>query len=279
MTMTDQANSDRGSFIWYELMTTDADAATRFYGDVVGWTIGAPSPDSAFDYRMIERGDGGHNGGVLALTEEMSANGAKPVWVGYVCTPDIDAALAEATGRGATVMTDRVLEGVGRMAFLTDPQGALIYLMAPTPPAGDPEAKSDVFSVDQPQHMRWNELTVPDDEAAVSFYTSLFGWTQERAMPMGELGDYRFITVGVKGQQDVSIVLHKPFEGYEEASSSVHGLLFHCDNCCDFVERLKSSGVEFTLEPEEQPWGVQAVFQDPYENSHVLLEPSPMEFG
>ena len=59
----------------------------------------------------------------------------------------------------------------------------------------------------------------------------------------------------------------------------MHSLLFHCDNCRDFVERLKSSGLEFTLEPEEQPWGVQAVFQDLYGNSHVLLEPSPMAAG
>jgi uncharacterized protein len=32
-----------GSFIWYELMSTDPDAATRFYGAVVGWTV-PPSP-------------------------------------------------------------------------------------------------------------------------------------------------------------------------------------------------------------------------------------------
>ena len=28
-----------GSFIWYELMTTDANAAAKFYGSVVGWKI------------------------------------------------------------------------------------------------------------------------------------------------------------------------------------------------------------------------------------------------
>ena len=27
----------RGSFFWYDLMTTDVDAAQKFYGDVVGW--------------------------------------------------------------------------------------------------------------------------------------------------------------------------------------------------------------------------------------------------
>ena len=28
-----------GGFIWYELMTTDPEAATKFYGEVVGWKI------------------------------------------------------------------------------------------------------------------------------------------------------------------------------------------------------------------------------------------------
>ena len=77
----------------------------------------------------------------------------------------------------------------------------------------------------------------------------------------------------------MSIVLHKPFEGYPEARSNVHGLLFHCDDCRAFAEDLRSRGVQITLEPEEQPWGVQSVFLDLYGNSHVLLEPSPMALG
>ena len=32
----------RGNFIWYDLMTTDVDAAQKFYGDVVGWGGRAP---------------------------------------------------------------------------------------------------------------------------------------------------------------------------------------------------------------------------------------------
>ena len=120
-------------------------------------------------------------------------------------------------------------------------------------------------------------LLVKDYDEAIRWYTEKLGLELRMDGSMG--GEYRFVTVGVKGQQDVSIVLHKLSEGYPEARSNVHGLLFHCDNCRDFVERLKSSGVEFTLEPEEQPWGVQAVFQDLYGNSHVLLEPSPVALG
>jgi predicted enzyme related to lactoylglutathione lyase len=60
-----------GSFIWYELMTPDPDAATRFYGAVVGWKISAaaPMPDGK-DYRGIQRSDGGAAGGVLKLSAD-----------------------------------------------------------------------------------------------------------------------------------------------------------------------------------------------------------------
>ena len=85
------------------------------------------------------------------------------------------------------------MEGVGRMAMVADPWGALFYIMTPTPPADQPDATSDVFSVDQPQHVRWNDLASSDQDGAIAFYTKHFGWTQQGAMPMGEMGDYKFI--------------------------------------------------------------------------------------
>jgi predicted enzyme related to lactoylglutathione lyase len=59
--------------------------------------------------------------------------------------------------------------------------------------------ESDVFSVDQPQRVRWNELSTSDPDAAVAFYKKHFGWSQEGEMPMGELGAYRFIQRGDVG--------------------------------------------------------------------------------
>src|SRR3546814_16421206 len=54
----------KGSFIWYELITSDPDGAARCYGAVVGWTIAAHSDPAAsgVDYRMFGRSDGGQSG-------------------------------------------------------------------------------------------------------------------------------------------------------------------------------------------------------------------------
>src|SRR3546814_13856495 len=119
-------------------MTSDPDGAARFYGAVVGWTIAAHSDPAAsgVDYRMIARSDGGNAGGVLALNADMLAGGARPAWMGYLYTPDVDATIAaiEADG-GAVPMTATDLP-VGSLAVPSDPQGAGIYGHKPRHPAG-----------------------------------------------------------------------------------------------------------------------------------------------
>ena len=189
----ESTSSDKGQFIWYELITPDVDAAKAFYDSVVGWNIDSQS-NFPNGYRMIGRSDGKSAGGVLPLTQEMQQHGARPVWLSYIYVDDVDDAVRsiEQAG-GKTFMPPFDIPGVGRVAMVADPQGAPFYVMKPIPPEGQPDAKSDVFSVDQPQRVRWNELSTSDQDGAIRFYTSQFGWTQEGGMPMGEMGEYKFI--------------------------------------------------------------------------------------
>jgi predicted enzyme related to lactoylglutathione lyase len=205
--LQEKAGEPRGDFIWYELMTPDADGAKAFYDAVVGWNIGEGAPEFQ-GYRMIGRSDGGFAGGILPLNDEMQQHGARPMWLGYILVPDVDAALEAIEKRGGrTQMPATDIPNVGRIAMVTDPQGAAFYIMKPLPPAGDPNAKSDVFSPTEAQRIRWNELSTTDPEAAIAFYREQFGWDQEGAMPMGEMGDYRFIQAnGV----NVGAVMRKP---------------------------------------------------------------------
>ncbi|WP_370309994.1 VOC family protein [Sphingobium abikonense] len=199
---------DTGAFIWYELMTPDPDAAKTFYDAVIGWDIAAREESgSEMDYRMIRRSDGGHAGGVLALSRAMQDGGARPAWYGYVCVPDVNAAKSAFEAAGGTVHFDQTIEGVGRMALVADGQGAPLYVMTPTPPFDDPNAKSDVFDYRKPQHVRWNELSTADQDEAIAFYTGLFGWRQDGAMPMPGLGDYKFL---YRGEDLIGAIVQKP---------------------------------------------------------------------
>lgn len=183
----------QGSHIWYELMTSDPDGAKRFYEAVIpGLEVGDRLPGDQ-DYRIVNRSDGGSLGGVLGLTDEMRSHGAKPIWMGYVGADDVDATVRDIGAKGGKVLMPAFDIPQGRIAMVADPQGNPFYIMKPIPPAGREDEQSDVFSPTEEQRVAWNELTTADPVAARAFYGELFGWTSEEFMPMGELGEYRFL--------------------------------------------------------------------------------------
>jgi hypothetical protein len=189
---TTETRDDQGDFIWYELMTPDAEGAKAFYDAVVGWNIGEGVAEYN-GYRMIGRSDGGNAGGVLPLSAEMQQHGARPTWLGYIHVQDVDRKVAdiEAAG-GKALMPATDIPNVGRIAMVADAQGAPFYVMKPIPPANDPHGKSDVFSETAQQRVGWNELSTSDPAAARRFYGDQFGWNSEEFMSMGEMGEYRF---------------------------------------------------------------------------------------
>jgi len=182
-----------GDFIWYELLTSDADAAQAFYGSVLEWTI-ADSGMPSMDYRIINAGENSV-GGLMAITAEMAANGARPAWVSYIAVNDVDDCVTSVEhGGGKTLMPAMDIPNVGRIAMVTDPQGAPFYVMKPASTDGE----SLAFSYDKPRigHCAWNELVTSDQAAAWHFYGMRFGWVKDGAMDMGPMGQYEFIRHG-----------------------------------------------------------------------------------
>ena len=181
----------QGSWIWYELVTPDPAAAKAFYEPVVGWTLQAGTAETG-GYGFIISPDGAMSGGVLPLTAEMQAGGARPGWLGYIGVDDCDAAVAEIeTAGGRCLMPPRDIAMAGRIALIADPGGALFYVMTPSPPPGG--GVSTAFSPELPGHCGWNELHAADAAKAIAFYTDRFAWTLGGAMDMGEHGTYQFI--------------------------------------------------------------------------------------
>ena len=191
----DNGRTPHGDFIWYELMTPDADGAKAFYDAVVGWDIGRSRRASINGYRMIGRSDGGIAGGVLPLTDEMQQHGARPTWLGYISVDDVDAAVAaiEQAG-GKTLMPPFDIPNVGRIAMVADPQGAPFYVMKPIPPAGRANAAKRRLLADQPSSASAGTSCRPAIRPRRATSTaSQFGWDSDEFMDMGEMGEYRFI--------------------------------------------------------------------------------------
>jgi hypothetical protein len=175
----------QGRFVWYELMTTDTKAAEAFYGRVVGWSA-EPFPGSEMGYTIWKAGEKGI-GGLMAQPADAKAAGAPPSWLIYVGVNDADATAAKTRSLGGKVVVPPTdIPKVGRFSVLADPQGAHIAILqpdgpSPTGPETDP----------LPLEVSWRELATTDIDAALAFYTALFGWEKIKDNDMGPLGIYR----------------------------------------------------------------------------------------
>lgn len=240
-----------GSFIWYELMTTDATAAAKFYGAVVGWNIpkqADPQGPPGRDYRMISRSDGGSAGGVLQLNKEMLSNGANPVWLGYLQVNDVDATLKAILADGGTVHLPKMTLPVGTIAMVSDPMDTPFYVMSPIPPPGKPDAVSDVFHPAATQRVRWNELASPDLARAKAFYAKHFGFEFNEVLPMGPMGDYCFID---HGGRRLGAIMQKP------ADNPISSWMFYfgVPSVAAAKRAIEEGGGSILLAPHEVPGG------------------------
>jgi len=187
-----------GDFVWYELLTPDADAAQRFYGEVVGWQI-ARGDLSGLDYRVLSaqaaESDASHQiGGIMPLTPAMIDGGARAIWLGYIEVDDVDQAVTRLQNAGGRVlMAAADLPGVGRIALVADPQGALFYLMHSLDAQ---DSLAFAHDLPRPGHCAWNELTTPDAKASLAFYNAQFGWVKDGQMDQGPNGTYEFLRHG-----------------------------------------------------------------------------------
>ena len=128
------------------------------------------------------------------------------------------------------------------------------------------------------------QVWVRDQEEALAFWTEKVGFELREDVTMPELGDFRWLSVGVPGQDDVAIVL-MAIPGppvFEEqtrtqiqsllAKGASGGLFFAVDDCRKSYEQLKARGVEFAQEPTEQPYGIDAGFRDPSGNHFRMAQ-------
>lgn len=244
--------SAQGSFIWYELITPDPEAAKVFYDAVVGWEVEPPTEDG-HDYRHIRTAGGDHVGGVIGLTDEMRQHGVRPIWLGYVAVEDVDESVAAMERDGAQVWKAAWdIPDVGRIALVADPQGAPFYVMEPEPPAGRENESSTAFSVDQPQHVRWNELWSGDPPAAVDFYGRHFGWVQEGDMDMGEMGKYQFV-------QHRGVMIGAIMPKMPDVPASMWNFYIGVDDIDRGADAVRSGGGQIVNGPMEIPGGEYAL--------------------
>jgi hypothetical protein len=158
-----------GKFVWYDLLTEDLDRAKRFYGELLGWEF-EDEPDDDYATVLLR----GRPIGGMAVVERREESSISQ-WVSWLSVPDVDEAVQRAESAGADILRGpEELEGRGRFAVLTDPQGALLALVRSA--TGDPADREPDYG-----SWFWTELWTDDVPAATSFYDNLTQWERSTA--------------------------------------------------------------------------------------------------
>ncbi|UGY11109.1 VOC family protein [Phyllobacterium pellucidum] len=230
-----------GNFIWYELMTTDAEAAEAFYGDVVGWD---PKDSGHPDMRYTLLNVGAAPVAGLMTIPDDCGPVMKPAWTGYIWAQDVDAKAKEVEQLGGKVYRAPAdIPNVGRFAVVADPQGATFQLFAPSmTDQGDmpkPPAQGTIG---------WHELNTENWQGAFDFYSKLFGWTKDQAIDMGDMGTYQLFAAGAEA---IGGMMNR----MDKSVPPMWNFYFCVDNIDAAQERVTSKGGKVLFGPQEVPGG------------------------
>jgi predicted enzyme related to lactoylglutathione lyase len=229
-----------GRPLWYELMTTDPTAAEAFYKAVVGWTS-APFPGSPDPYTVFSRSGGAQVAGLMKTPAGMNA---PPFWAMYVGVPDLDKGAAHIKRLGGSECSPVIeVPTVGRMQMVNDPQGAAFYIYEPSGdprPEGPPEVGEG----------SWHELMTTDAQAAMKFYTEIFGWQPSETMDMGAMGKYHMFN---RPHGMIGGMMNKPPEMAQVPPN--WQIYFRVPDITAATERIKANGGQILNGPMEVPGG------------------------
>jgi predicted enzyme related to lactoylglutathione lyase len=240
---TDMGDSG-GRFVWYELATTDVEAAKAFYSAVVGWRTEETSAGPA-GYTLFIAG----NTPVAGLTKlpEAVRDRILAQWSGYIGVEDVDAAAARVKQLGGTVYippTD--LPNASRLSIIADPQMAMLALVK-----GPERGQAETLPPGMAGRVTWHELWTSGLEEAFAFYNAVFGW-KKKDVRSGPEGTYQNFAIGPETAGGMTI---KPADW-------PRALWFYYINVAGVdaaAERVRSHGGKVLYGPTTVPGGARVV--------------------
>ena len=187
--MTEEKPYTTGEFCWNECGTRDPAAVKAFYAEIFGWgmkDVAMPGPEGG-TYTLLQV-EGKDVGGLYEMKGPQFEK-VPPHWLSYIHAEDVDATVKTSESLGGRTMAEPFdVPGVGRMAMVMDPTGAMFSIFHPGEHGGAARMG------DKHGGFCWNELMTTDTDKAGAYYTRLFPWTSDTMA--GSSGPY---TVFKKG--------------------------------------------------------------------------------
>jgi predicted enzyme related to lactoylglutathione lyase len=247
--MGNQMKHPAGNFCWFELGTTDQNAAKEFYGQLFGWqSVDTPLPPEMGGVYTIFTLDGKEVGACYTLGPQQA--GVPPHWMPYVAVESADDIAAKAAELGGEVLMPAFdVMSHGRMTAFKDPTGAVLSVWQSKEHFG-----ADV--VYATGSACWCELATRDTAKAKAFYTALFGWATKES-------DFMAYTEWSNGGQPIGGML--PQEGPQWEGVPPHWLTyFTVDDADATAAKAESLGGKAIMPPTDIPnTGRFSVLADP----------------
>ena len=254
---------------WIDTSQPDPEAALPFYGGLFGWEFENVMPDGSDGTYMIGRIRGGDVAAVGSIP-----GGAPPMamWNTYIWVENADETAAKTRDAGGAVAMEPFdVMGAGRMAVLTDPEGAPFCVW---------QAKDHKGAKVVNEHgtLNFNSLATRDLEGAEAFYGAVFGWKAldlsagvmwtlpgygdhlEESSP--GLGEQMTQMGAPEGFIDVVAAVNPIADG--ESGTRAHwSVTFAVDDADATAAKALELGGKVVSGPLDAPWTRAAVIEDP----------------
>jgi predicted enzyme related to lactoylglutathione lyase len=253
---------------WIDTSQPDPAATLPFYQGLFGWEFEDVMPEGSPGSYFMGRLRGGDVAAVGSVPEGAPS---EAIWNTYVAVDSADKAAAQAREAGGQAMEPFDVMDAGRMAVVTDPEGATFCVW---------EAKDHAGAriVNEHGALNFNDLATRDPERAAAFYGAVFGW-QILSLPSGIMwalpgyGDHHEeSSPGIRVQMEqmgapdgfIDVVAAvSPIADDDSATPAHWSVTLGVDDVDATAAKAKELGGQVVSEPTDAPWTRTAVIDDP----------------
>lgn len=260
---------------WTDIEHPDPAAAAAFYSGLFGWEVEDTIPEGAEGHYFIGRIRGGD---VAAIGSQSPGASGPPTWNTYVWVDSADETAAKVRAAGGVVVAEPFdVFDAGRMAVLTDPEGASFRVWQ----AGRHRGSR---IVNEHGAVVFNTLATRDPERAAAFYGAVFGW-ERLSMPGGAMwtlpgyGDYLKTIMPELAERSADIEVPEGFSDVvaaiqvirddDRTASAEWGITFGVDDVAATAAQAEELGGRVVVAPFDAPWTRLAMIEDPQGGSFV----------
>jgi uncharacterized protein len=266
---------------WIDTSHPDPEAAVDFYSGLFGWEFeDVMPPDSPGKYFIARK----RGGDVAAVGSQPEGAPPAATWNTYIWVESADETASKARDAGGQVVMEPFdVSDAGRMAVLTDPEGAAICVW-------QAKGHRGARIVNEDGSLVFNGLNTRDPDGAKSFYGAVFGW-RTLDLSGGEMwtlpgyGDFlekdnpelrkQMADAGApEGFEDVVAALNPIADGQPDTAPH-WSVTFAVDDADRTAERAAKLGGQVIAPPFDAPWVRMSVVADPQGASFIASKFAP----